>query len=327
MASARVTEWVNWAAAILAVSLSTAAALLGARAAEAPRAAELTPVADLAAPLPLPGGGRALRDATGALIRLEPFARIASGSLLADPLLLLLCSPDQIVAFSGRAPLAGDAHRYASKPGLDATRQIERLLALKPELVLVNSLGEHARVQKLRDAGLVVFDLGPMRGVQTFLHSLSAIGWLVGRPEAAARLASRFVTRLESIAKHLPPSARRSALYLNVQGTQLYGGTRGSSYHDVLSYAGLVDVAAERYRGWPSYSPELLLDLDPELIVTHPGMRSALCEQGDLGGLRACSPEGRVIEVDAELLSDSGLGMLEAAELVHHAAYPAQAIR
>lgn len=323
----RVTQWVNLGAALLAVGLSTFAALLGDGASVAPRIASLGTGLALAEPVSLPDGGRALRDATGALIPLVDYQRIASGSLLADPVLLLLSSPDRIVAFSSRAPLARDAHRYSGKPSVDATRQIERLLELKPDLVLVSSLGEHAWVQKLRDSGLVVYDLGPMWGVGTFLQNLSAIGWLTGHPESGAEVAGHFRARLEAIARHVPATARRGALYLNVQGTQLYGGTRGSSYHDVLSYAGLIDVAAKDYQGWPSYSPELLLSLDPELIVTHAGMRSALCERGAFGRLRACGPRGGVIEVDLQLLSDAGLGMLEAAELVHHAAYPVEGIR
>lgn len=327
MQTARVMESINLGAALLAIGLSTYAALLGPNGGPAPRVAALEPPPALAEPVPLPDGGRALRDATGTLIPLTGYERVASGSLLADPLLLQLASPDRIVAFSGRAPLARDAYRYADKPSVDPTRQIERLLELRPDLVLVNSLGEHAWVQKLRDSGLVVFDLGPMWGVQTFLHSVSALGWLLGRPDVAARIAAHFMTRLESIAKHLPASARRGALYLSVHGSQMYGGTRGSSFHDVLTYAGLEDIAAKDLQGWPSYSPELLLDLDPELVVTHTGMRATLCERSAFGRLKACGPEGGVIEVDVELLSDAGLGMLEAAELIHHAAYPPEVIR
>lgn len=327
MQSRPTTHWVNVGAALLAVGLSTSAALLGDGGTVPPRAASLEAGLPLAEPVSLPDGRRALRDATGALIPLIDYRRIVSGSLLADPVLLLLSSPDEIVAFSGRAPIARDAHRYRGKPSVDATRQIEHLLELKPDLVLVSSLGEHAWVQKLRDSGLVVYDLGPMWGVSTFLHGLSAIGWLSGRPESAADIAGHFMARLESIAKHLPATARRGGLYLSVHGSQLYGGTRGSSYHDVLSYAGLIDVAAKDHQGWPSYSPELLLSIDPELVVTHTGMRSALCERGELGRLRACGPDGGVIEVDFQLLSDAGFGMLEAAELVHHAAYPLEAVR
>jgi iron complex transport system substrate-binding protein len=227
-----------------------------------------------------------------------------------------------VVAFSARAPLSREAYRYAGKPSLDPTRRAEHLLELRPDLVLVNSLGDTTWIQQLRGAGVLVFDLGHMLGVETFLRNVSAIGWLVGRPEAARELALSFRSRLEAIARHQPAASRRGALYVGVHGNELYGGTRGSSYHDVLRYAGLEDVAARDYQGWPSYDPEALLTLDPEVVVTQLGMHAALCGRAELGRLRACGERGNVLELDAQLLSDAGLGMLEAAERLHDLAYP-----
>jgi iron complex transport system substrate-binding protein len=322
MLSRRATQWINAAAALLAVGTSTSAALLGSAPGPEARPRPALPGGENVEPTVLPDGGLALPDANGALIRLAPRQRIASGSLLADPLLLALAAPTDVVAFSARAPLARDAYRYAGKPSLDPTRRVEHLLELQPDLVLVNSLGEHAWIEQLRSAGVLVFDLGPMHGVATFLRNVAQIGWLVGRPDAARELGAHFQARLQAIARHLPASPRRGALYLGVHGNTLLGGTRGSSYHDVLSYAGLIDVAARDFQGWPSYDPETLLTLDPELIVTASGMRAALCGSPELGRLRACGPHGAVIEVEAQLLNDAGLGMLDAAELIHVAAYP-----
>jgi iron complex transport system substrate-binding protein len=316
----RPVDWLNVAALVLTLGAATGAALRpSGRVLRAVNPGESLPPLDQ--PLPLADGGRALSDATGALIPLGPYRHVASGSLLADPLLLALCAPDEVVSFSARAPDARAAYRYAGKPSVDAHR-IEALLGVHPDLVLVNSLGDHAFVQRLRAAGLRVFDLGPMRGVQTFLSNVLAVGWLVGREPEARELAQQFRTRLEAIARHVPPAARRSALYLGIHGNQMFGGTRGTSYHDVLFYAGLDDVAARELEGWPSYDAEQLLAFDPELIVMQTGMRAALCQRGELGRLRACGTQGRVVELDPQLLNDAGFGMLEASEQVHRAAYP-----
>jgi iron complex transport system substrate-binding protein len=323
MPSRRITQCSNAFAALFAVGASTAAALLGVPPGVRARAPEQGFTAGRLEPTRLPDGNLALPDATGALVPLVPRHRIVSGSLLADPLLLELCAPSDIVAFSARAPVAHDAYRYVGKPSLDPTRRLEHLLELKPDLVLVNSLGEHAWIEQLRGAGVVVFDLGPMWGVETFLRNVDAIGWLVGRSDAARELASRFRRRLGAVARHLGAEQRRGALYVGVHGNDLLGGTRGSSFHDVLEHAGLVDVAAQRYRGWPSYDPEALLTLDPEVVVTQLGMRRALCERAELGRLRACGTSGQVIEIEAWRLNDAGLGILDAAEEVHQAAYPA----
>lgn len=315
----RAIDWMNCGAAIVALSVSTYAALAGVvrPVTQAVRAAPSAQVESIT----LSDGRRALLDATGSMIPLAAYGRIASGSMLSDPLLALLCEPARIVAFSGRAPRVRDAHRYAGKPHVDATRRLEELIALSPDLVLVNSLGEHAWVARLRESGLVVFDLGPMWGVETFLRNVAVVGLLVGRPEAARDIAWHFDARLHAIARHLAPEQRRHGLYVGVFGNQMFGGTRGSSYHDVLTYAGLVDAAAERFHGWPTYTPELLLTLDPEVIVSAPGGRAGLCERPELARLRACGATGRVIEIDAELLSDAGFGMLDAAERIHAEVY------
>lgn len=327
MCSRRALDLVNAACALLAVATSTATALLGATPGVDPRRAPgaLAAGATLE-PTRLDDGTLALADATGTLVPLVPRHRIASGSLLADPLLLELSSPDDLVAYSARAPLARDAWRYAGKPSLDPTRRVEHLLELKPDLVLVNSLGEHAWIEQLRRSGVAVFDLGPMWGLETFARNALAVGWLVGHPEAARELVAHFRARLTAIARHLPEGARRGGLYLGVHGNSLYGGTRGSSFHDVLTYAGLRDVAEGAYQGWPSYDPEALLGLDPEVIVTGTGMRGPLCQRAELSRLRACGSGGDVIEVESQLLQDAGFGMLEAAELVHAEAYPDEAV-
>ncbi len=317
----RVVDVANAGAVLLALGLSSFGVWVSTP--RAGSAARALPSPDPLAQSPrlMPDGSRVLIDATGAAVPLGHYRRIVSGSSLADPLLLALCSPEQIVAFSARAPRARDAYRYAGKPAVDALRQPERLLELAPDLVLVNSLGEHAWVERLRASGLVVFDLGPMRGTQTFIQNVHAVGWLSERHEGAAELAQTFQRRLDAIARQLAPADRRSAIYLGIHGRQLFGGTRGSSYHEVLTFAGLDDVAARDFQGWPNYEPERLLSLNPELVVTQTGMRAALCD-GELGALRACGPSGGVIEVDADLLSDAGLGLLDAAERVHRAAYP-----
>ncbi|HKO93472.1 MAG TPA: hypothetical protein VJU61_20100, partial [Polyangiaceae bacterium] len=95
------------ASALLAVVLSTLAARSDAP--QAPRSAAPTGLPSLAGALPLAANGEALSDASFVPVPRGPYRRIVSGSLLADPVLLELCAPDTILAFSARAPQAHDA--------------------------------------------------------------------------------------------------------------------------------------------------------------------------------------------------------------------------
>ncbi|MEM6961842.1 MAG: ABC transporter substrate-binding protein, partial [Myxococcota bacterium] len=263
-----------------------------------------------------------LRDARGASVQPKTYRRIASATTIADQVLLELVEPTRIVAFSARSARdAPDAFRYRGHPVIARLEDLEQLIALRPDLVFVSNLADPRRVARLRGAGLNVFDLGPMHGVRTLIENIEQIGRLTGVSARAESLSRRFRERLGRVADHVEESERRRALYVGVHGDRLYGGTAGTSYADVLRFAGLRDVAAEAgFSGWPTFTAEQLLVLDPPWLVTQTGRETALCRHVGFSELKACQ-QGQVRGVEAALLSDPGLRILEAAEATHAAVY------
>ena len=288
----------------------------------APAAASASPQ-----PSPPPAAGPApesVVDATGRAVPRRAYARIASASSYADELLFALCEPERIVALShyGRSHRP-DAYRYGARALVSSPSDLERLMTLSVDLLLVNHLGAQSELARVRGAGIEVFDLGEMRGLGSLETNLYALASLLGERARGERVWQRFSQQLHAVARDVEPSARKPALYLAIYAGKLYGGTRGTSYHDVLTAAGLVDVAAERYRDWPEYDPEDVLRLDPPLIVTDTGMGSQLCENAWLKALRACASPGRegIVELASNLMGDPGLGMLDAALELHDRVY------
>ena len=174
---------------------------------------------------------------------------------------------------------------------------------------------------RLREAGLEVFDFGEMRGLATLLPNLRALGALLGRPERGAQLAARFARRIQQVSAGVPPGQRPDALYLGIHGDKLYGGTDGSSYNDVITAAGLQDVAEAQYDGRPSYTSEQLIALNPQIIVTTLGMERSLCSHPGLDRLRACRRSGLIVGLPGALIGSPGLDMIEAAETIFEAVY------
>lgn len=266
--------------------------------------------------------GASVVDASGAAVPVASYERIVSASTVADEILLELVEPERVVAFTEAIthhPTRG--HRYAGRETLPDIADIEAYLALRPDLVLIHSFVDPRRVTRLREAGLTVFDLGEMRGLDALLDDIEDVAAVLNVPDRGARLAATLERRMRAVAHDVPPDAREGGIYVAIHGVRLYGGTLGTSYHDVLTHAGLLDLAASRYRDWPAYTTEQLLSLDPPWIVTREGMRPVLCENATLASLRACSVPGHVVEIESGLMSDAGLGMLEATEAVHAAVY------
>lgn len=269
-------------------------------------------------------GRPALRDAGGSLLPLRRYERIASGSLIADRVLLDLCEPTRIVAYSEPSashPRTGP--RFAGKPLLSTRAPLEQVLALKPDLFIVNHLVDPGYVARLRERGVQVFDLGHMRGLDTLLPMIRAIGLLIGAEERAAHYAHTLEQRMQRLTP--PGKARTRAMYLSAYGDRLFGGALGTSYSDVLKAAGFRDVAAEAgLTGWPELASERVLALRPDVIVTRTGMTRVLCAREGLGELPACAGKHGVVEVDGRLLDDPGPGMLEAAEALREAVEASQ---
>ena len=243
------------------------------------------------------------------------FQRIVSLGLVADAALADLCEPPRVVAVSAwcTGPVA---RQWSAKPRLSGLDDLEAIIALHPDLVLVSTATadgsggtEGERIARLRAAGVRVETLGPMGGLATYTEDLARIGSLLGRGDEARLMGQRLHERLARLrAAHV--GMRPKAIYVGAFSGTLFGGTVGTTYHEVLEAAGCEDIAATAYAGWPQYSVEQLLTLNPEIIVTKRGMADDLRR---LTGLAALT-HTRYLEITGELLEDPGPRLLEAAE-------------
>ncbi len=316
--------WLNALVAALAVVASVAISVVPSGESEAASGLRLWAAAP--AQTVERNGQTGVMDATGTFVPIASYQRIISGSTVTDGMLLALCEPDRVLRFTHYSSESIFRYRFAGKGATTSLTDVEPLLALEPDLILVHDLGNAERVARLRQAGLTVFNFGAMRGMSTLLPNLRALGALLGRPRRGAELAARFERRMAGVSARVPESDRPDALYLGIHGDKLYGGTDGTSYHDVLVAGGLRDVAQDAFDGWPAYTSEQLIGLDPEIIVTTSGMEGPLCRHPGLDRLRACRAGGRIVALDRTLIGAPGLDMLEAAERVYEMVHLGQAL-
>ena len=267
-------------------------------------------------------GSFAIADAAGRLVPLRGYQRIISTNLVTDRLLVELCEPARILAISSAAAeRKRDGFRYQSMTTVDGFGPAEAMVALRPDLVLTNSFGSPGSAERLRSAGIEVFDLGELRGEQSLSYVALSLGELLGAPDRAQRLMQGFSSRMHRVSSRSGTRKPIRAMYLSTLGPDLQGGTRGTSYHDILLAAGLVDVAAESYRDWPAYSAEQVLALAPEIIVTREGFVDGICKYPGMDHAPPCRGQGRIVELPGELLDEPGLAMLEAAETLFDLVY------
>lgn len=276
-------------------------------------------------PIPLVDGpaGPSLVDARGEVVPVGDYRRVVYASATAARIAIEVSEPTRI---AGVSSWAADSelwgYRFAGIPSVPGGADLEAILALRPDLLVVHAVGFPSWADRLKERGIPIFDLGQMTGAVSYIEDVRLLATLLDVGPRGDDYARSYWERLHSVASDIPEDQRTAGMYVGTIAGQLYGGARDTSFHDILRFAGLADVAADAYEGWPQYNRVDLLALDPRYIITAEGRARELCTMTELDALRACDPAAPgVIELPEALISDSGHGILHAAERVRIAVY------
>jgi iron complex transport system substrate-binding protein len=229
--------------------------------------------------------------------------RVASLNLTADELLVEMLPPERLVAVTRWADDA-DMSNVAGRVPAAAVRlpraDLERLIALGPDLVVVSEYTDADFLRLLEKSGLRHHR---MRGLDTLAGIRAAIvdlGAAVGAPEAASRLTARFDAVLAELARRLEGTRHPRVLYWADPHTAGAGTAIGS----LIEAAGAANVARELgLHGIVPLAGEQAFAADPDvfLVTKGSGAARALLRHPLLSRTRAVREE-KVLEIPNRLL-------------------------
>lgn len=159
--------------------------------------------------------------------------------------------------------------RAKPKVGTYLQPDIERILALKPTLVLVIR-NPSPLTANLRRVGLRVEEVNH-DDVNGILESMTTIGRLTGRQEAAGRVRDGLTRRIEAVRRAVAGRPRRSVLFLvgrspgTLQG--MVGAGARTFIDELMGIAGGRNVLAGSPIQYPRVTLETVLAGDPEFIL------------------------------------------------------------
>lgn len=178
--------------------------------------------------------------------------------------------------------------------GLEDT-QVERLVALKPDLVLVAR--STRALARLRGLGLPVLALEPQNAADT-TRVIATVAAALGQGEAGARLQQRLRERMAAAAARVPAAWRGQALYVEVASTPFAAG-EASFIGETLRTLGLANIVPAAMGPFPQLNPEFVLRAQPALVLASRRAAAELPRRPGWQRLRALA-EGRVCALDAE---------------------------
>jgi iron complex transport system substrate-binding protein len=209
----------------------------------------------------------------------------------------------------------------------DGGVDLEKVLSLKPDLVVAIGLYQGATVEALRRLGLRV-EVVPSQTVEDVFAAADRLGTLLGRQAEAKRLTTDIGRRIERVRKATSalPKERRPRVFYQVWDQPLMTATRDTLIGRLIELGGGVNVFGDLSGRYVQVSPEAVLKRDPQVILaptTHSSRVDPknLAKRPGLAGVTAVRT-GRVHVLDGDLVSRAGPRVAEALELVARAVHP-----
>ncbi len=141
--------------------------------------------------------------------------------------------------------------------------QIERIVALRPDLVLVSS---SARVvDRLEALGVRVLVL-EARNRADVRRALAVLAQVLALPGADARVWSRIESDLAEAARRVPARLHDRRVYFEIDATP-YAAGAGSFVDETLQRLGLRNALAAELGPFPRLNPEYVVRLQPDIVV------------------------------------------------------------
>ncbi len=197
--------------------------------------------------------------------------------------------------------------------GLEDT-QIERLVALKPDLVL--TAGSSRANDRLEALGLRVLALEPKR-LQDLERVITTLAGALGDAPAGPALWQRLQVRMALAAARVPPAWRGQKVYFEVASTP-YAAGASSFVGETLAGLGLGNVVPAALGPFPQLNPEFVVRAQPDLIMGSARAVADMPSRPGWSSLRALR-EHRVCGFSGErwdVLVRAGPRVAEAAEIL-----------
>lgn len=198
----------------------------------------------------------------------------AGATLAAPPQRIVSLVPgltESVCALGACARLVG-TDRYSNWPsevaalpklgGLDDA-QVERIVALRPDLVLI---APSARAgERLRALGLRVEALHT-RSHDDVRRNLQRLSELLDEPARAQAAWAAIEQRLADAAARVPPSMRGRSVYFEVDATP-YAAGPDSFIGETLQRLSLRNIAPAALGPFPKLSPEFVVRAQPQIVI------------------------------------------------------------
>jgi iron complex transport system substrate-binding protein len=154
--------------------------------------------------------------------------------------------------------------KHKEKVGNLVEINVEKVLLLKPDLVLAMEFSDRKAVEKLKNLGIRVELFPSPRNFDHLCQSFLRLGQMVGRENRAKEIVTRAKKEAAFIRSQVE-GKEKIKMFWQLGAKPLFAATKGYFTNDYIEYGGGINIAADAKSG--IYSREEVLKRNPDVIV------------------------------------------------------------
>jgi len=208
----------------------------------------------------------------------------------------------------------------------------EKIIALQPDLVFVDSWAEQNFIKQLRDAKLTVFVLNTVMNVDQEKGMLKLLGNITDQDSKAEETISWMDGKLKAVSDKLANLKEEQKLSILDYSEMSSTSGKGTNFDDVVTRAGVINpVSKDGLDGWPQLSKEMVIKYNPDIIslpswyydnkVNFNSLSKSIKDDKSLAGVNAVKND-KLISVPYNHLTTTSQYSVLGIEDMAKAAYP-----
>jgi iron complex transport system substrate-binding protein len=214
------------------------------------------------------------------------------------------------------------AARKKPKVG-DRTISIEKIIALKPDLVLAHGTLNDAELPGIERRGIPVFAIDP-KTIAEVVRDIRLVGRIANREKNAAEIAWHITSAEKSVKRKVSGIEARPKVLVAIQADPLWAAGPKTFIDEMIRLAGGVNLACDAKPGFGQFSAEAAAWRNPDIIIgTNSGDKKVF--MNGLWKRSNAARRNRICEANPDLLVRPGPrladGILLIARMIHPNAF------
>jgi iron complex transport system substrate-binding protein len=154
--------------------------------------------------------------------------------------------------------------KYKEKIGTLLHANLEKIIGLKPDLVIASNLARPKQLRKLKALGINVVQFSYPKSFEEMCQQFLELGEILGEKKKAEEIVQNTKEKVAAIQMKIRGLPKKT-VFMQLGIKPLHAVTRESFLNDYIEYGGGINIALNEGRG--TYNRENVLRLNPEVII------------------------------------------------------------